>query len=660
MASATERDRTPTPRRKGSRDKSGRTPAQKPAGSSKSGASKAREIEKPRPARGWRGALWRWTRRGLVAAVVLVLLAGLGVSGALWYYGRDLPEVEALREYRPPQVTRVVDRDGELLGESWQERRTVVPIERVPRVLVLSVLAAEDADFYQHQGLDYAGLVRALARGVATGRFRGTSTITQQVIKNLVLSPERTMTRKIRELLLARRLEQELTKDQILELYLNHVNFGHGRYGVQEASRYYFGKDVEELTLAEASMLAGIPQSPTHLSPRTHPEAARRRQRFVLEQLEQKRAEHWPDLTLEEIAAAREAEIEIVPLPENERTAPEVMTLAQRNAAPAGRRGSREPRRLHHRDDARSRSAGRRARRAARRPRGHRPEAAPAPADRAAAPPAPAAERGEAGGGPHLRRRGDGRRRRVGPRAARRGGPRRGRARRGRGALQPRGPACERHRRARGAGARLDPAAPLRGGAERAGPRAHGARPAGRRGGDRSAHARRPRPRRRLRRGARLRSRHAGGAPARLDLQALRLRDGAEVAALLARHPGARRARRVRRLAAQQLRDLELRGAAPAARRARALHQPGRGARDGGRDAARGRPLRGGLRDQHSARAHAGARARRERRAAHRARQRLRDLRRRRALPRRRASSRASWRPTGARSRCPSRPRRAT
>lgn len=330
MASATERDRTPTPRRKGSRDKSGRTPAQKPAGATRSGASKPKASEAPKAARRWPGAVWRWTRRGLIACVVLVLLAGLGVSGTLWYYGRDLPEVEALREYRPPQVTRVVDRDGELLGESWQERRTVVPIERVPRVLVLSVLAAEDADFYRHQGLDYPGLVRAVARGVTTGRFRGTSTITQQVIKNLVLSPERSMTRKIRELLLARRLEQELTKDQILELYLNHVNFGHGRYGVQEASRYYFGKDVEELTLAEASMLAGIPQSPTHLSPRTHPEAARRRQRFVLDQLEQKRAEYWPDLPLEEIAAAREAEVEIVPLPETDRTAPEVMALAQR------------------------------------------------------------------------------------------------------------------------------------------------------------------------------------------------------------------------------------------------------------------------------------------------------------------------------------------
>src|SRR5690606_33043208 len=143
------------------------------------------------------------------------------------------------------------------------------------------------------------------------GNFRGTSTITQQLVKNLLLGPERSFERKIRELILARRVEQELTKDEILGLYLNHINFGHGRYGVQEASQYYFGKDVEDLTLAEASLLAGIPQSPTHLSPRTHPEAARRRQRFVLDQLERKREEYWPDLSVDEIRAASEAHVEL-------------------------------------------------------------------------------------------------------------------------------------------------------------------------------------------------------------------------------------------------------------------------------------------------------------------------------------------------------------
>lgn len=309
------------------------------AGSSKAGSSKSRSGATTRPGKKRaktkklsRGAkIWRWTRRALIALVTITLLGFAAIMGAFWHFGRDLPDVGQLHEYHPPQVTRIVDRNGAVLGESWQERRTVVELERVPRVLVLSVLAAEDADFYRHQGLDYPGLFRAVARGVLSGgHFRGTSTITQQVIKNLVLTSERTYERKIRELMLARELEQDFSKDEILELYLNHVNFGHGRYGVQEAAQYYFGKDVDELSLAEASLIAGIPQSPTHLSPRTHPEAARRRQLFVLRQLEQKRAEYWPDLAIEDIEAAREAEVEVIPLPERDRPAPEVVEIARR------------------------------------------------------------------------------------------------------------------------------------------------------------------------------------------------------------------------------------------------------------------------------------------------------------------------------------------
>ncbi len=272
----------------------------------------------------------RWARRIAIALVVLTLLGVSAVAFAIWYYGRDLPTVETLRSYTPPQTTRVVDRNGQLIGEIFTERRTVVPMERIPRVLVLSVLAAEDADFYVHEGLDYPGLVRAVIRGVLSGEQpRGTSTITQQLVKLMLLSPEQTIARKVKELILARRLEQELTKDEILHLYLNHINFGHGRYGVQEAARYYFGKDVDDLTLAEASLIAGVPQSPSHLSPRSHPEAARRRQRFVLDQLEAKREEHWPDLTLDEIRAAREATVVLAPPPEGSDDAPEVLALAR-------------------------------------------------------------------------------------------------------------------------------------------------------------------------------------------------------------------------------------------------------------------------------------------------------------------------------------------
>ena len=307
-----------------SREKSGRTGL--------STRSSIGDVRRPRGGRAVKkGPRWgRWVLRALIASVVIVVVGLASVGGLIAYYSQGLPDVHALRTMREPQITRVVDRDGETLGEIFTERRTVVPLERIPRVLVLSVLAAEDADFYRHEGLDYPGLLRAVVMGVLSGgQFRGTSTITQQVVKNLLLTPERSFGRKVRELILARQLESEFSKDEILALYLNHINFGHGRYGVQEAARYYFGCDVSELTLAQASLMAGIPQSPTHLSPRTHPEAARRRQRFVLDQLEQKREEYWPDLSVADIEAAREAHVEIAPLPETREAAPEVVDIAR-------------------------------------------------------------------------------------------------------------------------------------------------------------------------------------------------------------------------------------------------------------------------------------------------------------------------------------------
>ncbi len=273
-------------------------------------------------------------RRKLALALKLTLagvaLAVLGLAFALWYFGRDLPSVASLRAYRPPQTTRVLDRNGAVVGEIFVERRTVIPMERIPRVMVLSVLAAEDADFYEHEGLDYRGIARAILRDLlAGGAAQGASTITQQVVKLLLLSPERTLRRKVRELILARRLEQELAKDEILWLYLNHINFGQGHYGVQEAARFYFGKNAAELSLAEASLLAGIPQAPARLDPQRHPEAARKRQLYVLGQLEAKREVYWPDLSIEEIRAAREAEIALVSPEEDAGGAPEVMSAAR-------------------------------------------------------------------------------------------------------------------------------------------------------------------------------------------------------------------------------------------------------------------------------------------------------------------------------------------
>ncbi|MGB5546189.1 MAG: transglycosylase domain-containing protein, partial [Polyangiales bacterium] len=260
----------------------------------------------------------------LIASALLVL-------GTYAYFSRDLPSVSSLRDYTPPQTTRVYDRNKKVIGEIFAERRTVIPMSEVPRNVVLSVLAAEDADFYEHEGLDYRGMMRAVGRDIIAGRAaQGGSTITQQVVKLMLLTPERTLQRKVRELILARRLENELSKDEILHLYLNHVNFGHARYGIQEAARYYFGKNARDLSLAESAMLAGIPQAPARLSPRENPEAAKRRQSYVLSQLQAKREVYWPDLSEAAIAAARKQKVEPGPLPEGSGNAPEVLTIAKR------------------------------------------------------------------------------------------------------------------------------------------------------------------------------------------------------------------------------------------------------------------------------------------------------------------------------------------
>ncbi len=265
----------------------------------------------------------------LIGAALIV--GALLVLGAYAYFSRDLPSVSSLRDYTPPQTTRVYDRNKKVIGEIFAERRTVIPMSQVPRNVVLSVLAAEDADFYEHEGLDYRGMLRAIGRDIVAGRAaQGGSTITQQVVKLMLLTPERTLQRKIRELILARRLESELSKDEILHLYLNHVNFGHGRYGIEEAAQYYFEKNARDLTLAEAAMLAGIPQAPARLSPRGNPEAAKRRQAYVLSQLQAKREVYWPDLSEAAIAAARKEKVEPEPVPESSGSAPEVLTIAKR------------------------------------------------------------------------------------------------------------------------------------------------------------------------------------------------------------------------------------------------------------------------------------------------------------------------------------------
>lgn len=221
--------------------------------------------------------------------IALFLGAGgvLGVASLFYYYSLSLPPIGPLLDgYDPPQTTRILSADNVVIGEMFEERRTVVPVSRIPKHMLNAVIAAEDADFRRHQGLDYMGIARAVLRNLLRGRLtQGASTITQQVARTFFLTRAKTFSRKIREALLTKKIEDRLTKDEILFLYLNQINFGHARYGVYEAARFYFEKDIEDISLAEAALLAGIPKGPAVYSPVTHPEAALSRRAYVLGQM---------------------------------------------------------------------------------------------------------------------------------------------------------------------------------------------------------------------------------------------------------------------------------------------------------------------------------------------------------------------------------------
>jgi len=231
---------------------------------------------------GWRRWLWRLGLGGLVLAVLSLL--ALGVT--LWLFARTLPPFDSLADYHPPQVSRCYDVQGRVAAEFFEQRRTVIALPDIPLQVRQAFLAAEDADFYRHPGLDFTGMLRALWRNILAGKVvQGGSTITQQVVKTFLLGPERSLRRKIREALLALRIESNLSKDDILSLYLNQIYFGHGCYGVQEAARFFFGRPVSRLTLAQAAMLASLPKSPSLYSPLRHPAAARRRRNWVLSRM---------------------------------------------------------------------------------------------------------------------------------------------------------------------------------------------------------------------------------------------------------------------------------------------------------------------------------------------------------------------------------------
>ena len=233
--------------------------------------------------------------RGQAARKIILLLLVMSIgftfggAGALaWYGATGLPSLELLQEYQPSLITRVHADNGEVIGQFYLERRILTPLEATPKFLIDAVIAVEDTRFFQHPGLDLWGILRAartnLKRG---GKFEGASTITQQLARSLFLSPERTFRRKIRELILALKIELILTKEQILEMYLNQIYFGHGAYGVGTASLTYFGKGLSELSLPETALLAGLPKAPNTYSPYKNPELSKKRQERVLDRMVQ-------------------------------------------------------------------------------------------------------------------------------------------------------------------------------------------------------------------------------------------------------------------------------------------------------------------------------------------------------------------------------------
>jgi penicillin-binding protein 1A len=238
--------------------------------------------ERPRKKR----FLRRFILYPFIVLFILGLLGALALVAGYHYISQDLPKINSLMDYRPPVITTVFADDNRKIAEFFKERRVVVPLSEVPPLLVQAFVAAEDSRFFQHQGVDPFSILRAALKNLEAGTIKqGGSTITQQVTRSFLLTPERSYLRKIKEVILSYRIEKAFSKEEILFLYLNQIYLGHGAYGVQAAAENYFGKSVQELNLAECAVLAGLPQAPTRYSPFRHPDQARVRQVYVLNRM---------------------------------------------------------------------------------------------------------------------------------------------------------------------------------------------------------------------------------------------------------------------------------------------------------------------------------------------------------------------------------------
>lgn len=249
---------------------------------------------------------------GLALAGLLSILMVVAIALAVAF--PNLPDISDLSDYRPKLPLRVFSTEGELIGEFGEERRNLTPIKDIPKVMTDAVLAIEDARFYQHGGVDYLGVIRAGLANVGRVKSQGASTITMQVARNVYLSSEKTFTRKLYEILLTFKLEHLLTKDQILEIYMNQIFLGNRAYGFAAASEAYFGKPLKDITIAEAAMLAGLPKAPSAYNPINNPKRARSRQLYIIERMQENGF-----ITEEQALAAKKQELKVKPAHQNGR-----------------------------------------------------------------------------------------------------------------------------------------------------------------------------------------------------------------------------------------------------------------------------------------------------------------------------------------------------
>ena len=259
----------------------------------------------------WLTRLGLWAG-GLILAGLLSILIVVAIALAVAF--PNLPDISALSDYRPKLPLRVFSTEGDLIGEFGEERRNLTPIKDIPKVMTDAVLAIEDARFYQHGGVDYLGVIRAGLANVGRVKSQGASTITMQVARNVYLSSEKTFTRKLYEILLTFKLEHLLTKDQILEIYMNQIFLGNRAYGFAAAAEAYFGKPLKDITVAEAAMLAGLPKAPSAYNPISNPKRARARQLYIIERMLENGF-----ITEEQAVAAKKQELKVKPAHQNGR-----------------------------------------------------------------------------------------------------------------------------------------------------------------------------------------------------------------------------------------------------------------------------------------------------------------------------------------------------